>query len=156
MTDPRISGISGITDKLVVVRHAREEDLVNIRRQFGAKVRDVGDLHEEDVVVALEDERLIGFGVLMREAGAPERACIKIIEDRGRKGIGRSVVEHLVDHAEGVRSVAAARAVSGYLAARGFVQRSPACADGPGGDARLVACCGVKEGELTIFERERA
>ncbi|HUI67160.1 MAG TPA: GNAT family N-acetyltransferase [Nitrospirota bacterium] len=99
MLNPRFTGISSITGKTVYIRHATEWDVVNIQdylKRHGQKER---DFRQSDVVVAVEEDRLIGFALL--EKGRDRDAdCVTVIEDARRRGIGASIVRHLMEYAQ--------------------------------------------------------
>ena len=122
MSDPQKTGISSITDKMVVIRHATDTDRVRVEEYF----KDHGnadDLGNSDLVIATEEERIIGFGILKKDNDA---GCVSIFEDSRRKGIGSTIVKHLMTY-EPLRRVYATRNVSyftRYGFARGRTQRS--------------------------------
>ncbi|HTG00594.1 MAG TPA: GNAT family N-acetyltransferase [Nitrospirota bacterium] len=94
MADPKRTGLSGITGKMVVIRHASERDRVIVERyllQAGAR----SVLHDAVVAVAAENERIIGFGLLKREHSS---SCVSLFEDSRRKGIGASILRHLMQY----------------------------------------------------------
>jgi N-acetylglutamate synthase-like GNAT family acetyltransferase len=116
MSDARKTGISSITGKMVVVRHATEHDLVDVG-EYLKKHHTDSDLNNAEVVVAAEDRRIIGFGILKRENDA---GCVSLFEDSRRKGIGATIVKHLVEHS-GVKKVYASRYAS-YFTHFGFTR----------------------------------
>ncbi len=107
MSDPRRTGTSSITDKLVTIRHATTADLAGIKEYLAKHHADAG-INEAEVVVAAEENRIIGFGI-MKKGG--EAGCVSLFEDSRRKGIGSSIVRHLLEHSALPR-VYAARYVS--------------------------------------------
>jgi len=107
MYDPRRTGISGITGKSVTIRHATESDLVDLEEYLRRHHEDSG-LQNAKVVVASEDRRIIGFGVLKKEK---EAGCISLYEDSRRKGIGSTIVKHLME-CTGVKQLYASRYAS--------------------------------------------
>ena len=107
MSDPRKTGISGITGKMVTIRHATESDRVDLEEYLRKHHADA-DLRNAEVVVASEDRRIIGFGVLKKEK---EAGCVSLYEDSRRKGIGSTIVKHLVEYA-GVKQLYASRYAS--------------------------------------------
>jgi len=107
MSDPRKTGISGITGKMVSIRHATESDRVDLEEYLKRHHTD-GDLQNAEVVVASEDRRIIGFGVLKKEK---EAGCVSLYEDSRRKGIGSTIVKHLMEYA-GVKQLYASRYAS--------------------------------------------
>jgi len=92
MTDPKRTGISSITGKVVVIRQATDTDLVRINDVYD-QTSGMPDIRNTDVVVALEGNRIIGFGVLKREN---DSACMSIFEDSRRKGIGESIKNRIL------------------------------------------------------------
>lgn len=93
MPDPRKTGISSITGKIVSIRHATEPDLVNVGEYLKKHHAD-SELDNAEVVVAAEDNRIIGFGILKKTVNA---GCVSLFEDSRRKGIGSSIVRHLME-----------------------------------------------------------
>ncbi len=94
MSDPRKTGISSITDKMVIIRHATDTDRVRVEEYLNKHGKNE-NLADVDVVIAAEDERIIGFGIMKREQ---EDGCVSLFEDSRRKGIGSSIVKHLLSH----------------------------------------------------------
>ena len=115
MSDPRKTGISGITGKMVTIRHATESDLLDLEEYLRKNHTD-SDLKNAEVVVASEDRRIIGFGILKKEN---ETGCVSLFEDSRRKGIGSTIVKHLLEYAA-VKRVYASRYAS-YFTRYGFM-----------------------------------
>lgn len=107
MLDPRKTGISGITGKLVSIRHATERDRVLVEEYLRLN-HDDSSVGSADLVVAVEDDRIIGFGILKQGDGA---GCLSVFEDSRRKGIGTSIVKHLAEFAP-LKRIYAARYAS--------------------------------------------
>lgn len=107
MNDPRKTGISSITGRMVVVRHATDTDRVRVG-EYLAEHGKAADLGQSEVVIAAEDERIIGFGILKNEDDA---GCISLFEDSRRKGIGSTIIKHLLTY-EPLKRVYAARYAS--------------------------------------------
>jgi citrate lyase synthetase len=93
MADPRKTGISSITGKMVFIRHANDTDRVIIEEYLKKSTSEV-NLENAEVVVAAENDRIIGFGILKKENGA---GCVSLFEDSRRRGIGSTIVNHLVE-----------------------------------------------------------
>ncbi|HUJ16701.1 MAG TPA: GNAT family N-acetyltransferase [Nitrospirota bacterium] len=121
MADPRKTGVSGITGKMVSIRHATGSDLINVE-EYLRDHHAGSDLGNAEVVVAAEERRIIGFGILKKENDA---GCISLFEDSRRKGIGSSIIKHLAEHAL-LKRVYASRYAS-YFTHAGFsrVQKGP-------------------------------
>jgi N-acetylglutamate synthase-like GNAT family acetyltransferase len=154
MNDPRVTGISSITGKIVLIRHAERADAVNIRTALG-KRREAGvDLQRADAVVALENERMIGFAVLEKAGARRDIRCLTLVENGRRRGIGLSILRHMLEHASEVRSIVASRAISRYLNNIGFHRegRAPACGSGRP-EGRVSACCGRVRKGLAVYGR---
>jgi len=98
--------------RMVVVRHATSTDLAIVEGYLKGS-GEVAELADADVVVAAEERRIIGFGILKREYGA---GCISLFEDSGRKGIGSSILRHIMEHTPRER-VYASRFVSYFTGA---------------------------------------
>ena len=69
MRDPYRTGISKITGKLVTIRHATGRDLIGIR-EYLQKHRGGCLQKDADVVAAVENDRLVAFGIVRRIGGA--------------------------------------------------------------------------------------
>ena len=102
--------------RMVVVRHATIHDL-SIVEGYLKGSGEVSELADADVVVAAEESRIIGFGILKKEYGA---GCISLFEDSGRKGIGSSILRHIMEHTPRER-VYASRFVS-YFSSSGLTR----------------------------------
>ena len=94
MSDPRNTGISGITGKVVVIRHATESDRTDLEEYLRRHHAGSG-LGNAEIVVAAEDRRIIGFGILKKDDQA---GCVSLFEDSRRKGIGSTILNHLTEH----------------------------------------------------------
>jgi N-acetylglutamate synthase-like GNAT family acetyltransferase len=92
MSEPLKTGISSITDKMVTIRHATDTDRVRVEEYLRNHGKTDAAVNA-DVVIAVEDERIIGFGIMKKEQDA---GCISLFEDSRRKGIGTSIVKHLL------------------------------------------------------------
>lgn len=118
MPNPLSTGISNITGKTVYIRHATEWDVVNILDYLKRHGQEERDLAQSDVVVATEEDRLIGFAIL--EKGRESDAdCVTVIEDTRRRGIGAPIVRHLMEYSQ-VRTVYSAGGMPGYFTRLGF------------------------------------
>lgn len=104
MNDTRKTGISSITGKIVVIRHATDRDRLIIGDYLISNNPDTRTDGSE-IAVALENERIIGFGILKKER---EGGCISLFEDSRRKGIGSPIAKHLIKYS-GLKKMYAAR-----------------------------------------------
>jgi len=113
MSDPRKTGISGITEKMVVIRHATDTDRVRVE-DYLTKNGKSENLDDASVVIAAEDDRIIGFGIMKKGL---DTGCVSLFEDSRRKGIGSSIVKHLLSH-EPLKRVYAAHYASYFTRPR--------------------------------------
>jgi acetyltransferase (GNAT) family protein len=104
MLDARKTGISSISGKIVVIRHATDRDRVIVEEYLRNNGPDAGTDGSE-IAIALENERIIGFGILKKER---EGGCVSLFEDSRRKGIASPIVKHLMEYA-GLTKVYATR-----------------------------------------------
>jgi len=116
MSDPRKTGLSSITDKMVTIRHATETDRVRVEEYLNKHGKSE-NLTDAEVVIAAEDERIIGFGIMKKQQDA---GCVSLFEDSRRKGIGSTIVKHLLSH-EPLKRVYAAHYAS-YFTNSDFVR----------------------------------
>jgi N-acetylglutamate synthase-like GNAT family acetyltransferase len=107
-------GMSSITGKIVIIRHATDRDRVIVEQYLGQYSSDA-HISGAEITVALENDRIIGFGILKKERGA---GCVSLFEDSRRKGIGSPIAKHLVKYA-GLERVYSTRKAT-YFAHPGF------------------------------------
>ena len=149
MRDPRRTGISSITGRIVYIRHASpiEREIAVETLALAAEDGAAPDAAAADIAVAVEDDRCIGFAVLERSEQDEGTGCIALVEDGRRRGIGGPVLQHLLEHSEVTRLFAGKdsagslgragfRRVTGSRAGRG---RGGACAiPGAGAGSRVL------------------
>lgn len=99
MPNPKYTGISAITGRIVFIRHATERDLFLVQRTLKGQGRREELPADAEVVVAVEEDRIIGLGVFHRSPGADPEAQLTLHEDTKRRGIGAQVARHLLEHA---------------------------------------------------------
>jgi N-acetylglutamate synthase-like GNAT family acetyltransferase len=95
---PKATGVSGITGKIVKVRHATEADMDFIMEYLEKYYLDTENLHYDQFVVATENGNPIGFGRLKKIGETYEVGCVVVIEERSKKGIGALIIKHLIDY----------------------------------------------------------
>lgn len=95
MRDPYRTGISGITGTLASIRHATEQERAEIG-EYVARHKGTCGLEGAEAVVAVEDDRMIAFGILQRKGPKP---CVTIRELRRGKGLGTLIADHLMEYA---------------------------------------------------------
>jgi N-acetylglutamate synthase-like GNAT family acetyltransferase len=101
---------------MVTIRHATETDRMRVE-EYLTKHGNMQGLAGSEVVIAAEDERIIGFGIMKKEQDA---GCVSLFEDSRRKGIGSSIVRHLLTY-EPLKRVYAAHYAS-YFTHSGFAR----------------------------------
>jgi hypothetical protein len=80
---------------MVSIRHATNRDLITIA-EYIDRHHVPCTLEGADAVVAVEEDRLIGFGILHRDGLTP---CITIRELRKGSGLGPLIAGHMMEHA---------------------------------------------------------
>lgn len=152
MKDPRVTGISSITGTVVSIRHASGLDREIIAEQLAGRANAEPGVAAADVVVAQEGDRYIGFGILDRSAVDEGTACLTLHENGRRRGIGRLVLQHLLDRAP-VHAVVSGKEGARYLERAGFRRvRSSA------GARRAIVSCqrqGKRRTPAAVYERVR-
>ena len=95
VNDPYRTGISRITGKMASIRHATERDLIEIR-EYLERHRVPCALEGADAVIAVEADRMIGFGIVQRSGLNP---CITVRELRRGSGLGPLIAGHMMEYA---------------------------------------------------------
>jgi N-acetylglutamate synthase-like GNAT family acetyltransferase len=95
---PKDTGISGITGKVVRVRHAKEADMALIEGKLRERHLDTGDLKTEEFVVAVEDGEIIGLGRLKRISGVDHVSCLVVLDEKKRAGVKDLMLRHLIEY----------------------------------------------------------
>jgi len=98
---------------MVIIRHATDTDRVRVEDYLNKHGKSE-NLDDAAVVIAAEDERIIGFGIMKKEH---DTGCVSLFEDSRRKGIGSSIVKHLLSH-EPLKRVYAAHYASYFTRTR--------------------------------------
>jgi len=103
MPNPKMTGISNITGKTVYVRHATSGDMFIMGKSLKLAETSFDGIASDNVVVAMEEDRLIAFAILKQPVPAPGEmtaaGCVTLFEDNRRRGIGALVVAHLMEYA---------------------------------------------------------
>jgi N-acetylglutamate synthase-like GNAT family acetyltransferase len=95
---PRETGVSGITGKVLRVKHATAADMVFIEKKLMEHHVDTGDMEPEQFVVAWEDGEMAGFGRLRHVGGADEISCVLVFDEDKKKGVSDLILRHLVEY----------------------------------------------------------
>jgi len=120
MTNPLMTGISNITGKTVYIRHATEADVVTVREYLKRRQKEDLDFTQAEVVVAAEEDRIIGFGILEKVDNS-DAGCITIAEDGRRRGIGATIAEHLMEYAP-MKTIYVVEGEPSYFTKLGFTK----------------------------------
>ena len=121
MANPKMTGISSITGKTVTIRHATETDMVFIAETLKKNRMDEDDLSHTQFVVAEENDDIIGFGRLRKTGDAYDIGCVFVVESGRKRGIGASIIRHLIEYAP-VNSVYTVTDAKAYLRKLGFTE----------------------------------
>jgi N-acetylglutamate synthase-like GNAT family acetyltransferase len=109
------------------------------------------DLTQSDVVVAAEEDRLIGFAIL--EKGRESDAdCVTVIEDTRRRGIGAPIVRHLMEYSQ-VRTVYSAAGMPRYFTRLGFTRAKKTQRKHAGAAAHICRWQGKGDLSLAAYEK---
>ncbi len=147
MPNPKLTGISSITGKTVTIRHAAEADMVFVKENLKKYHLDEDDLDASQFVVAAENGDIIGFGRLRKTGDVYDIGCVVVVEQRQRRGIGASIVRHLMEYAP-VRTVYVVTDVVDYFTKLGFTEAKKKPKDLM---RRLEMACGVKGKPATLL-----
>jgi GNAT superfamily N-acetyltransferase len=122
MGNPRKTGISSITGKVLYIRHANESERIDIAEILNKQAGWSLDVSEGDAVVASQEDRLLGFALLSKDT-RHRAGCLSLYESRRHRGIGREVLRHLFEYSA-VKYVAADRVAARHLLEIGFKRES--------------------------------
>jgi hypothetical protein len=118
MRNPRETGISGITGKVLYIRHASESERIDIADILKKRAGKFLDISEADIVVASQEAQLLGFAVLTKNVGGMS-GRLNLYESGRRRGFSREMLRHLFDYST-VKHVAADRVSARHLRSMGF------------------------------------
>lgn len=123
MNDPRLTGRTALTGKTVYIRHATGWDLDSLRTSMKQGAGALEGLAADQVVVAVEGDRIIGFGIVERTANDGE-VCLTVREAQHRRGIGSSIVSHLMEAEPRITRLYVAGGRPRYFTRAGFSRQS--------------------------------
>jgi N-acetylglutamate synthase-like GNAT family acetyltransferase len=147
MPNPKLTGISSITGKIVTIRHATESDMVFVKENLKKYHLDADDLDPSQFVVAAENNDIIGFGRLRKTGDIYDIGCVVVVEQRQRRGIGASIVRHLLEYAP-VSAVYVVTDLADYFTRLGFTAAKKKPAELM---RRLEIACSVKGKPATLL-----
>lgn len=152
MTNPRLTGISNITGKVVYIRHATEWERELLAMRANGRRHDTSGAEFRQVVVAAEENRIIGFAVLQKGADSRE-ACVSVSELKSRRGIGAPIVRHLMEYSP-EKTVYAASGRPRYFTSIGFTRKRSSPAERKKYAERSCRLYGRYGSTLAVFERQ--
>ncbi|MGD0883422.1 MAG: GNAT family N-acetyltransferase [Thermodesulfovibrionales bacterium] len=117
----KIQGAYGSSGKSVKIRHATEADMAFIEEELKKNNMDTASLDYREFVVAAENGDRVGFGRLRKTGEAYQIGCVAVIGDKRRRGIGSSIVKHLIDSSP-VNLVYIPADLADYFSKLGFVE----------------------------------
>ena len=68
MRNPRETGISSITGKVLTIRHANESEGIDVADIIKRRTGETLDISRDEIVIASQGERMLGFAVLKKDA----------------------------------------------------------------------------------------
>ncbi len=86
-----------VAGRMVYVRHATEWDIDTIRRESKDRWPELDGLGPERVVVAAEEDAIVGFGLVARPS-ADGTVCVTLFQKRDRRQLGPSIVRHVLEN----------------------------------------------------------
>lgn len=117
------TGISAITGKTVVIRHATEWDMVFTEENLKKNDLDTTGLQAYQFAVAAEKSDLIGFGGLRKTGDVYDIGCVVVAEKRRNRG-GRHRDREAFDRILAADKVYVATNVVDYFLKPGFTETS--------------------------------
>ena len=97
MANSKLTGISHITGKTVYIRHANDWDMIMLAQYLNRDMKNAINRSRAEIVVAVEEELIIGFGILQK--GDDGTGCITIKEMRNSNRMGTYIIRHLMEYA---------------------------------------------------------
>ncbi len=79
------------------IRPASPDDKPFIKKHIEKFRLDDEDLNYHQFVVAVEGEKIIGFGRIRPHKKIYELGCVGVIENKRNQGIGKKIAEHLIN-----------------------------------------------------------
>jgi N-acetylglutamate synthase-like GNAT family acetyltransferase len=81
----------------IKIQPALLDDMSFIRRYIDEFRLDDENLDYHQFVVAIEGNEIVGFGRIRPHKEVFELGCVGVVENRRRQGIGKMIVEHLIN-----------------------------------------------------------
>jgi len=157
MLNPKMTGISSITGRTVYIRHATDWDMAMIGKTLKRLEMSEDRLAADNVVVAVEEDRIIGFAILEKAGtarpGTKQEGCVTIFEDNRRRGIGALVVGHLMEFSD-VKTVYAASGRPRYFRRARFTKAERVPAKNLESTSRFCRLPGKRGKVVMKYERD--
>lgn len=83
---------------MLYIRPASPDDMPFIKECIEKFRLDDEDLDYRQLIVAVDGEEIAGFGRIRSHNDVYELASVGVVEDKRSQGIGRMIVEYLIDH----------------------------------------------------------
>ncbi len=103
----------------VTIRPASSDDMAFIAEYIDRFRLDDEDLDYRQFVVAVDGNEITGFGRIRPHREVYELGCVGVIESKRSRGVGRKIVEHLIE-AFPVSDVYITTDLIGYFGKMGF------------------------------------
>jgi N-acetylglutamate synthase-like GNAT family acetyltransferase len=104
----------------IVIRPARQEDAVTIKRMVRAARLDPTSLDWPNFLVAEQDGRVVGVGQVKPYRGARELGSLVVLKGYRRHGIASAIVRALIEREQGELFLMCQDRLEGYYARFGF------------------------------------
>jgi len=150
---PKGTGISDITGKIVKVRHATEADMGFIVEYLEKHRFDTENLHYDQFVVAMENEKHIGFGRLKRTGEKYEIGCVIVIDEMKNEGVDSLIIKHLIDFSP-VKMIYVITDSVDYFKKLGFVETGEASKELMASLDKACRICGKKNAVLMVYKKD--
>lgn len=81
----------------IFMRLAESKDMPFIKEKVKDFRLDDEDIDCRQFIVAVEGDEIVGFGRIRPHNELYELGCVGVVEDRRNQGIGKMIVEHLIN-----------------------------------------------------------
>jgi hypothetical protein len=122
MRNPHETGISSITGKMLIIKHASESEQIDVADSMKKRAGESLDLSRDDIVTTSQGGRLLGYAALIRDVTERDGGWLSLSDGRLHRGITREMLRHLFAYSA-VNEVSADRSAARHLIAMGFKQK---------------------------------
>jgi len=120
MTNPKAADISNTVRKAVFIRLATEWDMIMLDEQLTRYQKDALNLAPSEIVVVVEEDYIIGFGIL--EKVLDDTGCRRVTKNERRHGNNAFIVRHLLEFAP-MKTIYVASGKSGHFRKIGYSKK---------------------------------